>query len=215
MQSAKDTRKIAWRKNWWDTLKLLESQMGGLECGFGSVESPFTKIMIEVQRVLRILEPGRLPSDLKSPWIEGFMQQIVSLTNIGASLSRRRKLTKEELKIQDRLQWARGARDRLLKKQQTMGLPPPQNSHSKLLTQVLPTQQTVMEMKKQFENVSAHEPSFSSKETGSYLVQRGGDDITQQVMNATAGNIYDSVGMQNSVFHFVFLCIGHTERKFN
>ena len=129
MQSAKDTRKIAWRKNWWETLKLLESQMGGLECGFGSVESPFTKILIEVQRVLRILEPGRLPSDLKSPWIEGFIQQIVSLTNIGAALTRRRKLTKEELKIQDRLQWARGARDRLLKKQQTLGLPPPQNSY--------------------------------------------------------------------------------------
>ena len=195
MQSAKDTRKIAWRKNWWETLKLLESQMGGLECGFGSVESPFTKIMIEVQRVLRILEPGRLPSELKSPWIEGFMQQIVSLTNIGAALTRQRKLTKEELKVQGRLQWARGARDRLLKKQQTMGLPPPQNLQSKLLTQVLPAKQTAMEMKREFEKVNDYEPAFSSRETGSRLIQRSGDDVTKQVMNATASSIYDSVGM--------------------
>ena len=153
------------------------------------------KILIEVHRVLRILEPGRLPSDLKSPFIEGLMQQIVSLTNIGAALTRKRKLTKEELKVQGRLQWARGARDRLLKKQQTMGLPPPQNSQSKLLTQVLPTQQTAMEMKKEFEKVNACEPAFSSKESGSYLVQRGGGDISESVMNATAGSIYDSVGM--------------------
>ena len=57
--------------------------------------SPFTKILIEVHRVLRILEPGRPPSDLKSPFIEGLMQQVVALTNIGASLTKRRKLTKE------------------------------------------------------------------------------------------------------------------------
>ena len=148
-----------------------------------------------MHRALRILEPGRPPSELKSPFIEGLMQQVVALTNIGASLTKRRKLTKEELKIQGRLQWARGARDRLLSKQKTMGLPPPQNSQSKLLTQVLPTQQTAMEMKKDFEKVNAWEPAFSSKESGGYLVQRGGDDVSEKVMNATAGSIYDSVGM--------------------
>ena len=114
-------------KNWWATLQSLESQMGDLQFGFGSVRSPFTKTLIEVHRALRILEPGRPPSDLKSPFIEGFMQQVVALTNIGASLAKKRKLTKEELKIQGRLQWARGARERLLSKQKTMGLPPPQN----------------------------------------------------------------------------------------
>ena len=52
-----------------------------------------------------------------------------------------------------------------------------------------------MEMKKEFEKVNAIEPAFSSKESGNYLVQREGDDVSQKVMNATAGSIYDSVGM--------------------
>ena len=195
MQDFQDTRKIAWRKTWWETLHLLESEMGGLKFAFGSTDSPFTKILVEIHRVLKIIEPGRPPSDLKSPFIESLMQQVVALTNIGASLAKSRKLSKEEQKVQGRLQWARGARDRLLNKQKTMGLPPPKNSQSKVLTHVLPTQKTAMEMKKEFEKSNVSEPAFSSSESGNYLVQRGGDDVSQTVMNATAGSIYDSVGM--------------------
>ena len=131
MQDFQDTRKIAWRKTWWETLHLLEAEMGGLRFAFGSTESPFTKILVELHRVLKIIEPGRPPSELKSPFIERLMEQVAALTNIGASLTKSRKLSKEELKIQGRLQWARGARDRLLTKQKTMGLPPPSFTNAK------------------------------------------------------------------------------------
>ena len=186
MQDFQDTRKIAWRKTWWETLHLLESEMGGLKFAFGSTESPFTKILVEIHRVLKIIEPGKPSSDIKSPFIENLMQQVV--------LAKSRKLSKEEQKVQGRVQWARGARDRLLKKQKTMGLPPPNNSQAKVFTHVLPMQKTAREMKKEFESVTATAPAFSSRDSGSYLVQRGGDDASQKVINAAAGSIYDSVG---------------------
>ena len=84
MQSAQDTRKIAWRKEWWDTLRLLESQTEGLKYGFGSVDAPFTKVLVEVHRVVKILDPGKSAKDLKSPFIEQLLQQVVALTNMGA-----------------------------------------------------------------------------------------------------------------------------------
>ena len=194
MQEFEDIRKIAWRKEWWATLRLLESQMDGLKFGFGSVNAPFTKILVEVQRVLKIVDPGKPPSEIKSPFIEQLLQQVVSLTNMGAALSKRRKLTKDELKKKARSDWAKGARARLLQKQKALGLPPP-NSHAKVLTEVKQAQQTATAMRMEFSQDQSEKPAFSSRESGTYLVQRGGESASRTSIESTANSIYDSVGM--------------------
>ena len=104
----------------------------------GVPNAPFTKVLIEVHRSLKILDPGKPPEELKSRFLEQLFQQVAALTNMGAALQQRRKPSKEEKKVMDRMEWARGAKARILSKQQSLGLPPPKDSHEAMLTQWCP-----------------------------------------------------------------------------